>query len=1385
MCLRKQSLNRLIFAILIVAFATVSFLGNAFAQGTASHLDIYKRWAFATKYVGTFSWTLTGSRSDDRFSATWSEKVSGTVTLQCDPLLSACGPVRVEFTRFEARRIPGLNPFGSISATAEIKGILRDTGCGRPGQVATETHDYILSDGEFFPIGFSFDLTLLAPNALGNPRPGVAVYGVTAAVSAKEHIESTDCDGQTTSRDIPAIFQFFGLTFDVGGTARYFDLPSLGQTLSGSQPFTRVSQTDGTVAIVNGTFSWNLVADPSHDIDCATEASGNSTIECENQILREDVPIVGTPLTLTYSSDRVPGRTKGNQVAQAHTASLGGWNFSSQHRYDKDAVCILLGGGGRLSSVILGSITPSASGDYQIASSDGREVYVFAGTDGRHLKTRDTLTGADLLTYGYDSAQRLINITDVNGNVTKIERDAAGRMTAVVSPFNQRTTFTNDANGYIASVTNPNGEVSRMTYTAGGLMTSMTNPRGVKTTFSYDAEGRLLRDDNAVGGFLKLSKVSNPDQSFDVTLSTALGRTTKYHTLPFATGGEKRTITSPANLVSTIERDGSNNTNAKAPDGMKTIQQLGDDPRFGRAAGFVRNSSITSPAGLKLATIGNRSVSLATTATDPFSLTSLIDTTAVNGRTYTSKYDAATKTFTDTTPQGRQSKVTIDAKGRAVSQQTAGLFPVEYTYDARGRVATVTAGVGTTLRTTTFTYDASSYLNSIADPIGRRVSFTRDAVGRVKQQTLPDGRTIAFAYDQNGNLTGLTPPGRPEHKFTYDQLDLTTEYLPPPARLPTSKTTYSYNLDRDPTSIGHPDGKNIAMAYDSAGRVSDITLSRGGIRFAYDQASGNLVTVDSPDGVRLKYEYDGSLATSETWSGAVAGTLKRKFDNNFRVVETQVNDEAPITSSYDLDGLLTKVGDLTLSRNPQNGLLTGGKLGVVSDSWTYNGFGEPLSYRASATGATLYDVQFNRDALGRIATKIETVAGVRTIFAYAYDLAGRLSQVKRNGIVTSTYTYDSNGNRLSHITPSSTVSGTNDDQDRLLSYGNTTYTYSANGELKTKKVGNQITSYDYDELGNLIGVTLPDGKKVTYVIDGASRRVGKKINGVLVQGLLYDGGLRPVAELDGAGRVVSRFIYSGHSNFPSYITQSGKNYRLVTDGLGSPKLVVEVASGSVLQRTTYDEFGNALNVPNSRIHPFGFGGGLVDNDTGLIRFGARDYDPTIGRWTTKDPLEFDGDETNFYSFASNNPIGFVDLDGLESGVLPGSNIPYRIDWRQQPAPNMHVYWKDGTETVINDKGGWLPTHGGRPTAKPPMRYRENLRQVARRFVKKASMMVRCLAIVPGLIEDLRLLRRAGENNRSFGEQLEMELKNAGPTLNTDWGPIPNPYHTPTTLDMML
>ncbi|NEV65340.1 RHS repeat domain-containing protein, partial [Thiorhodococcus minor] len=223
-----------------------------------------------------------------------------------------------------------------------------------------------------------------------------------------------------------------------------------------------------------------------------------------------------------------------------------------------------------------------------------------------------------------------------------------------------------------------------------------------------------------------------------------------------------------------------------------------------------------------------------------------------------------------------------------------------------------------------------------------------------------------------------------------------------------------------------------------------------------------------------------------------------------------------------------------------------------------------------------------------------------------------------NGVLTGSWDYDANGNRIG---VDGVANGSYDEQDRLL----------------------QSDTPARPRPSAAIG----------YIIDGQDRRIGKTRDGELVQGFLYKDQLNPIAELDGEGNLVSVFVYGDKANVPAYLikidpeTQEETTYRILSDHLGSPRLIVAVETGAVVQRMDYDAWGVVTRDTNPGFQPFGFAGGLYDSETGLVRFGVRDYDPYTGRWMGKDPIGFRSGP-NFYQYAMQDPMNLIDPTGLYS-----------------------------------------------------------------------------------------------------------------------------------------
>jgi RHS repeat-associated protein len=103
--------------------------------------------------------------------------------------------------------------------------------------------------------------------------------------------------------------------------------------------------------------------------------------------------------------------------------------------------------------------------------------------------------------------------------------------------------------------------------------------------------------------------------------------------------------------------------------------------------------------------------------------------------------------------------------------------------------------------------------------------------------------------------------------------------------------------------------------------------------------------------------------------------------------------------------------------------------------------------------------------------------------------------------------------------------------------------------------------------------------------------------------------------------------------------------------LGSVRFVVNTSNNQAAESIEYDEFGNVISDSNPSLQPFRFAGCLYDDLVKTCRFGARDYDPETGRFTSKDPILFDGGDTNLYGYVASDPINHIDPSGLATDLI--------------------------------------------------------------------------------------------------------------------------------------
>lgn len=891
--------------------------------------------------------------------------------------------------------------------------------------------------------------------------------------------------------------------------------------------------------------------------------------------------------------------------------------------------------------------------DSLIPSQDGHTLYRFDAR-GKHKETINAVTGVTELTFGYDDAGLLGTIQDKNGLTTTITRDEDGVPGIITGPFGQRTNL-GIFDGQLKSITDPLDRVVNLEYSDEGLLTKVVSPEGAERKFTYTEDGLGLLDSIAEpSGFFE--QFSKKDDSNDRGLKIQGSGGLVEYTTTQLNGSIDRSVKAADGTVTRIS-DQVTVVPEVSADGTRSVTFFNTNTGFGSQVLTPSSSQLTTPSGKVLETTFVEEKRF----DDPQNLLSATEwqnAVLTNGRTSESSYDRKNRTIRTKSPLGRVSTSALDQLGRQTDAEAPGFGITHVDYDKSGRVLSVTRTAGKEVRTQTYGYDNSDgFLRQVTDALNQTTKYEPDLVGRMLGVTDPSGATVSQLFDGDNRLKLVTLPDNKQHFFDYKGTSSLLELVTPPpvsgpspTDLPIGNVRHTYNKSDQPTLIERADGTNLEFAYDSSKRLKALKTSGIALTYGYDDA-GRATTISRSDGPTVQLGFDGPLLTSSEWSGPVEGKLTADYDEDFRLAQLTVNDASTVSFKYDDDGAVISASGnqqtLSIDHDPDSGLVTGTTLGKVATTNAFNGFGELAALTANFQGKDAFSQTIERDELGRIKTLVEVAGNVTRNLTYTYDTAGHLSTVDRDGATTQ-YAYDDNGNRTSvSVDGNQIAAAAYDAQDRIQTFGDMSFEQTENGDLLRRTQGSDALELTYDGLGNLLTAVTATAKAtntIDYTIDGLGRRVGKQVGGKFARAWLYRDQLRPVSEVTAEG-VFSHFVFaSGAPGAPDFMLRAGVPFRFVKDHLGSVRFVVNATTGVVAQALEYDDFGQVTRDTLPGFQPFGFAGGLYDSDTGLVRFGARDYDPVIGRWAAKDPIGFGGSR-NLYAYCGDDPINRIDPDG--------------------------------------------------------------------------------------------------------------------------------------------
>ncbi|GAB6192614.1 NHL domain-containing protein [Desulfocastanea catecholica] len=854
--------------------------------------------------------------------------------------------------------------------------------------------------------------------------------------------------------------------------------------------------------------------------------------------------------------------------------------------------------------------------------------------EGDHSLTYDLDTGLPLLEFGYDTTGSLSTIIDQFGNVVTIER-VLGVATAIISPDGLRTELTIDEYNQLTQLAYPDGNEFTFTYQDNdGLLTAKTEPNGNIFEHFFDATGRVYKTTNLEQGIWQFTREATAE-GWQTSTTTTPNTSSSVERYTKSTGAGNRTSTTVSGEVIT------SNTSA---DGLDFSSQSSCGPKVESSSDldywfdhtYVNSTTMTTPAGLRLVTSIDKSY---VDINQDGLLESITQTVTQNNKITTVKHDVVNATHTVTSPEGRSITASYHPDTlQTLSASVPGLLKTEYGYRTDGKLRSITSGT----RTTSYAYDLSGNVATITDPLSRITRFTEyDPVGRLKKMERADNSVLQYNYDENGNMTLYRTAYPADNSFDYNGVNNRSSFTTPLG----STTSYSYNEERQLARVTLPSTKAIVNSYASGRLTKTVTPEWTNI---YEYHCGDLVGSITRGVEKATYSYDGNLVTGIAQNGSLTGSLGFSYNNDFQLASFTYAGETE-DLGYDKDGLLTGSGAFTIGRKSDNGLPETVFNNSFTLSRTFNDYGEVDGVGIDIGGA-VYSYDLTRDTTGRIKTKSETVAGTNSLFTYTYDPLGRLRTVSKDGNLVEEYRYDNNGNRSYQMNSSLNITDrtfAHSLEDHTLTAGPVIYKFDYDDTLSARIEAGETTEYVYSTTGELLSVTLPDTTVIAYVHDPLGRRIAKKINGSTVEKYLWVGQTTLLAVYDGYNNLLQRFLYAD-SRMPVAMTAEGADFYLAYDQVGSLRLITD-SSGNIVKRIDYDAFGNILTDSNENFTiPFGFAGGLHDRDTGLVRFGYRDYLPEIGKWTAKDPILFAGGDSNLFGYVANDPVNWVDPQGLRT-----------------------------------------------------------------------------------------------------------------------------------------
>jgi len=813
------------------------------------------------------------------------------------------------------------------------------------------------------------------------------------------------------------------------------------------------------------------------------------------------------------------------------------------------------------------ALTITANG---ITSPRGKSVPFARDEQGRI--TRITDPDGNMLFYSYNGNGDLAGYTDRAGNTTAYAYDGSHDLTGITTPDSKQVlTNTFDGSGRLTATKDGNGFTVSFSNNVAAQTQTVTDRNGNPTTYSYDADGNVTQVTDALGNISSSTFDASDNKLSD---TNALGKTSHY---TYDNNGNRLTETDPLQHATSY-----------------TYNALNKPLTISDPNGHATTNTYDANGNLLTTTDANGK----TTSNTYSSSGSLLTTQDPLGKTTSFAYDIFGNLSTQTDAMGTVTTYTYDANANRSSQSvtrtlaggTHQTLLTSYVYDGDGKLLKTTYPDNSTTQTI---YNGLGQLVTSIDPLGRQTSHTYDTDGHVTLTTYPDNTTESTTYDHNGNRLQFTDRTGIPTSYAYDALNRLTQSQRGSNVANPTITSSTFDAIGEVLTSTDANHNVTTYAYDAAGRrTSVINALNQTSTFVYDAAGNQTSAKDANQNVTT-YTYDS--------------------DN--RRTQVTYPDTKFETTTYDSLGRVTVRADAN-GKTTQYGYDALGRLSSVTDalgqitSYVYDEVGN----RIAQTDANTHTTTYTYDQRGRRVHRTLPLGQSET---YTYDPAGNLSTRTDFNSKTTVYAYDSMNRLLSktpdpsfhapavtyayypttgqqesmidasgttiygnydnngHVTDISSLGGrlfyTYDPAGNMteISTGsNVFYTYDALNRLSTvtthdRQNNTLVTTYTYDNVGNLASVTYPNGVVHNYTYDTRNRLTNLGVNGTVsgAPGAIasYAYTLDAAGHRTGVAELSGRKVSFGYDNL----------YRLTSETIASDPNAV---NGAVSY--TYDPVGN-------------------------------------------------------------------------------------------------------------------------------------------------------------------------------------------------------------------